>query len=66
VARPSGTAGRRERQSGRDYHTVRVTLKLGGLTGSDLAFNRGLNGWACLLERTSSNQPWQIVDHGNP
>lgn len=51
---------------GRSYHRVGVTLRLSGLEGSDLAYQNGPNGWAYLLERDRSTEPWQIVGHGNP
>jgi len=51
---------------GRSYHRVRVTLRFSGLLGSDLAYENGPNGWAYLLERESSTEPWRIADHGNP
>ena len=51
--------------AGHDYYTVQVTLDYTGLTGSDLAYQPGPNGWTYWLERTTPGEPWTIIDSGN-
>ena len=58
---PRGTT-----RPGHSYVLVSVTLDLTGLTGSDLAYDEGPNGWTYELERSTSAEAWTIVDHGNP
>jgi hypothetical protein len=55
----------RERHRGRQYWTVRVTLTITDLGGSDLAYSEGPNGWNYWLERSDAQHRWRIVDHGN-
>ncbi|MGI3784875.1 MAG: hypothetical protein ACRYG2_29295 [Janthinobacterium lividum] len=62
----TGTEHGYSAKPGVSYYQVRVTVRLSGLTGSDLAYSPGPNGWAYDLERTSSAEPWHISDHGNP
>lgn len=57
---------RRATRPGHCYALVSVTLDLTGLTGSDWAYDEGPNGWTYELERSSTAEPWTIVDHGNP
>ena len=50
---------------GDSYYRVEVTLDYGGLTGSDLAYDEGPNGWTYWLERSTTSGPWTITDQGN-
>lgn len=51
-------------EPGRDYFMVEVRLTYTGLTGSDLAYRPGPNGWTYWLERADSGA-WTIIGHGN-
>ncbi len=51
-------------EAGHSYYRVEVTLDYTGLTGSDLAYDDGPNGWTYWLERSTSSDPWTITDHG--
>ena len=53
-------------KAGHSYYRVEVTLDLTGLTGSDLAYDDGPNGWTYWLERSTTSDPWRITDQGNP
>ncbi|RYZ28688.1 MAG: hypothetical protein EOP01_06265 [Propionibacteriaceae bacterium] len=51
-------------EPGRDHFLVEVRLTYVGLTGSDLAYRPGPNGWTYWLERADTGA-WTIIDHGN-
>lgn len=50
---------------GHSYYRVGVTLDFTGLTGSDLTYDDGPNGWTYWLERGNAAEAWTITDHGN-
>lgn len=50
---------------GHRYYRVQVTVDYSGLTGSDLAYEEGPNGWTYWLERRTDSKPWRITDQGN-
>ena len=51
-------------QSGYSYYRAQVTLVYTGLTGSDLAYQNGPNGWDYWLERSAADKSWTITDQG--
>jgi hypothetical protein len=52
-------------EPGHSYYRVEVSLDYTGLTGSDLAYDSGPNGWTYWLERPDATSPWTIADQGN-
>ncbi|RYZ24888.1 MAG: hypothetical protein EOP01_11075 [Propionibacteriaceae bacterium] len=61
-----GTEHGNAAKPGVSYYSVRVTLQLSGLEGSESAYTSGPNGWAYELERRGPGEPWHITDQGNP
>ena len=51
-------------EAGHSYYRVEITLDYTGLTGSDIAYQDGPNGWTYWLERGTTSEPWTITDHG--
>ena len=52
-------------EPGNSYYRVQLALTYTGLTGSDLGYQPGPNGWTYRLERPDATHPWTITDHGN-
>lgn len=46
------------------YYRVGISFDYTGLTGSDIAYQDGPNGWDYWLERSGADNPWTITDHG--
>lgn len=48
-----------------DGWVVEVRVDFTGLTGSDLAYAPGPNGWHYWLKRPDADHRWTIIDQGN-